>query len=75
MKESAMVKRKGKQTGTRRMAQLGYKPVQLWLTKELHALVRAAAELDGRPMTQFLIQAGVAKASEVFDGANGATEH
>lgn len=56
-------------TGGKRMAQLGYKPSQLWYTEEEYALVQAAASIDGRPMTQFTIRAAVAQAKRVLKEA------
>lgn len=59
-------------TGGKRMAQLGYKPSQLWYTEEEYALVQAAASIDGRPMTQFAIRAAVAAAKRVLQEAENA---
>jgi hypothetical protein len=43
-----------------RMRESGHKLVQLWPTVEEHALLSQAAAADRRPLSQFLLLAGLA---------------
>ena len=45
--------------GGKRMKELGYKPIQIWLDKEEMARIKKAAEKDGRPVTRFVARAAL----------------
>lgn len=60
-------KRKKGRHGASRMIDLGYKPVQLWLSPETHQSLRILADNDQRPMTKYvslLIHAAIREASK-----------
>lgn len=44
-----------KKTGAVRMLELGKRPIQLWLTEEELAAIRAAAAADRRPVSQWVL--------------------
>jgi len=50
-----MVKKKKQKSGGSRMMALGKKPIMLWVTPDEHARIKWAAEIDRRPMTQFIL--------------------
>jgi len=54
------MRKKSKQPmGGTRMKQLGYKPIQIWVDREDMALLKAAADFDGRPLTRYVLRAAL----------------
>lgn len=45
----------------------GKKAVQIWLTEEQREKIAAAADLDLRPITQFLVQSGLERAEKILE--------
>lgn len=58
--------KKKQASGGKRLAAKGRKPVLLALTPEQHATLFAAAALDNRRATQFLIHYGLAAAGKIL---------
>ena len=58
--------KKPKSTGARRMRQLGKIASQLWYTPEQYELVKKAATMERRAMTNFAIMATVKAAQRVL---------
>ena len=54
-------------SGGKRLTASGRKPVLLGLTPEQHATLKAAAQKDGRPMTQFALRAALAAAEKILE--------
>jgi uncharacterized protein (DUF1778 family) len=52
--------------GGKRMKELGYKPIQLWVDREEMATLKEAAAKDGRPLTRFLLRAGLLSAHNLL---------
>lgn len=63
-----MAKRKvSKQArGGTRMAQLAYKPIQVWVDSHDMSLLREAAEFDVRPLSRFVLVAALQAARELI---------
>lgn len=55
-------KRKKTSGGGKRMQEMGYKPLQLWLDRDDYAIIHDAALADDRPMTRFVRAAAVCAA-------------
>lgn len=53
-------------SGGARLLAAGKKPVCLGLTEAEHGLLREAAALEGRPMTQFALFHALAAAKKLF---------
>jgi uncharacterized protein (DUF1778 family) len=53
-------------SGGARLVESGRHPVQLGITSEQRDVLRKAAELDGRPLTQFMIFHGLAAAKKII---------
>ncbi len=64
--------KKKPQSSGARLTAAGLKPVQLWLTQELHDLIFSAAAADGRAATQFLIFHGVKAAKKILENSGHA---
>lgn len=45
----------------------GRTPIGVTASPEEHALIREAAEIDGRPMSQFVLRAGLAAARKILE--------
>lgn len=41
------------------MAQLGYRPIQIWVDPEDLAFLQIAAANDGRPLTRYVLRAAM----------------
>ncbi len=54
-------------SGGARLKAAGRHPVTLGLTPAQRDLIRAAAEKDGRPMTQILLRGGLALAEKILE--------
>jgi len=48
-----------KPVGGVRMAELGYKPIQIWVDRDDMDLLKSAAEFEDRPMTRFVLRAAL----------------
>lgn len=53
-------------TSSARMRASGKRPSLLWLDNSSRTLLRRAAVIDGRPLTQFLIHHGLAAAHKIL---------
>jgi uncharacterized protein (DUF1778 family) len=61
-----LAKNEKQSSGGARLIASGRHPVLLGPTEEQHALLAAAAEVDGRPVTQFLIFHGLEAAKKIL---------
>jgi uncharacterized protein (DUF1778 family) len=59
-------KTKRSSSGGSRLMSSGKKPILLGLTPEQYAKIHRAAEIDSRPMTQFLTLHGVKAAEKIL---------
>ena len=59
-KKKAETKRAGYAT------RAGRTPIGVTVSPEEHAIIREAAEIDGRPMSQFMLRAGLAAAKKIL---------
>lgn len=53
-------------TGGKRMKELGYKPIQIWVDREDMALLVEASTQDRMPLTRFMLRAGLHEARRVL---------
>ena len=55
------------ESGGARLMRSGKKPVTLGLHKKVHATIKRAAKVDGRPVTQFLEFHGLQAAERILE--------
>jgi len=55
-----------KTTGGKRMKELGYKPIQIWVDIEDMLILKTASDHDGRPLTRFVLRAAIQAANRLL---------
>lgn len=65
--------KKRQASGGRRLVASGRRPVTLGILPEDHDLLRQAAEIDRRPLTQFLIYHGLVTARKILEKSGKTT--